>query len=439
MIVNMTKTFIMPAISLLLCVQACSDLSENASTAIKVEVVENDGKFELLRGGEPYEVRGAGIDNGDLATLVKNGGNSFRTWRVDHSGQTGQELLDEADRLGLTVSLNLVLGVEHWGFDYDDEVAVAAQFEKAKEQILKYRDHPALLTWIIGNELNYDYKNPRVFDAINEIAKMIKQLDPNHPTTTTLAGYDLRAIDAIEQRAADIDFISFQMYGSLVVLPEFIKESEFTKPFFVTEWGAIGHWEVEKTSWGAPIEATSSEKANNYLQGYTKTLDAVSDQLLGSYVFLWGQKQERTPTWYSMFLESGKSTETVDVMHYVWSGDWPENRAPIVEAMLLNGKDAHGNIRLAADQDVVAQFSVRDLDGDKIGYRWELMYESSAVEAGGAREVIPSVISGLIENADTAEISLKTPSNVGAYRLFAYAYDDSGHVAHANIPFYISD
>ncbi|UTW45479.1 hypothetical protein KFE80_00675 [bacterium SCSIO 12696] len=431
---NLTKTLCAFAIFGLLLVE-----TSVASTAVKVEIVESNGKYQLLRDGKPYYVKGAGIDDGDIDTFAKNGGNSFRTWSVvDGSGRTAQQLLDKAQSLGLTVSLNLPLGAEHWGFDYNDEKAVAKQFDQARESVLKYKDHPALLTWIIGNELNYDFENPKVYDAVNDIAEMIKELDPNHPTTTTLAGFDKRAIKVIEERAPAVDFLSFQMYGSLVVLPKFLKEINYKKPFFVTEWGAVGHWEVGKTLWKAPIEFTSSEKADNYLKGYQKTLNSVSDQLIGDYVFLWGQKQERTPTWYSMFLKSGESTETVDVMHYLWNGKWPENRAPVVKTLLLRGRNAHSNIALLPDKEVKARFIVKDPDKDKLRYEWVLMFESTATEAGGAKEVIPPVITGLIKNNGKSKITLTAPGRVGAYRLFAYAYDDNGHVAHANIPFYVT-
>ncbi|MCB9350763.1 MAG: hypothetical protein H6573_25130 [Lewinellaceae bacterium] len=79
---------------------------------------------------------------------------------------------------------------------------------------------------------------------------------------------------------------------------------------------------MPKTEWEAPIEINSSVKANAYLERYQKAIEPYKDQCMGSYVFLWGQKQERTPTWYGIFLESGEETESVDVMHYIWNGAW---------------------------------------------------------------------------------------------------------------------
>ncbi|MGA9573419.1 MAG: hypothetical protein WBS20_05670, partial [Lysobacterales bacterium] len=305
--------------------------------AVKVEVVKQGGKYQLLRNGEPYRVKGAGLDGADLEKLAAHGGNSIRTWGTVDGPEGTMQLLDQAHALGITVSLCLYTNPERLGFDYDNETAVNRQFAAIKQEVLKYKDHPALLTWIIGNELNYDYKNPRVYDAVNDISEMIHEVDPNHPTTTTTAGFSEGLIEVIHNRAPDLDFISFQLYAQLFVLPEFIKDTGFTDPYFITEWGAIGHWEVPKTSWGAPLEQNSSEKAETYLRGYRKVIEPFADQVLGNYVFLWGQKQERTPTWYGLFTETGEETEVIDVLHYIWTGNWPENRTPQIESMRLDG------------------------------------------------------------------------------------------------------
>ena len=69
---------------------------------------------------------------------------------------------------------------------------------------------------------------------------------------------------------------------------------------------------------GAPLEMNSSEKPV-YLQAYNEIIAPREGQIVGSFAFLWGQKQERTPTWFGMFTESGEETEAVDVMHYLWN------------------------------------------------------------------------------------------------------------------------
>ncbi|NIP19219.1 MAG: hypothetical protein GWM87_14480, partial [Xanthomonadales bacterium] len=79
-----------------------------------------DGGYVLLRGGEPYEIKGAGLDNSNLENLASHGGNSFRNWGVADAAQ-GLALLDEAERLGLTVAMCLGIGRERQGFDYNDE------------------------------------------------------------------------------------------------------------------------------------------------------------------------------------------------------------------------------------------------------------------------------------------------------------------------------
>ncbi|MEX2124105.1 MAG: glycoside hydrolase family 2 TIM barrel-domain containing protein [Woeseia sp.] len=437
---------------LLLCI-SCSQGSQPASNrpssapprvsgagnnaAVRVEIKEEEGRYVLLRGGQPYEIKGAGIDSGDAGTLAAHGGNAFRTWGTDNARATGRQVLDEAAALGLTVAMCIDIGRERHGFDYDDEQAVAEQLAYARGEVLKYKDHPALLAWIIGNEPNLDFKNPKVFDAINDISEMIHDVDGNHPTTTALAGFSEELAGLLERRAPDLDLISIQMYAELVNLPRYIDAMSFDQPYFVTEWGTIGHWEVATTPWGAAIEQNSSEKARHYLTSYETAIAANPEQVVGNFVFLWGQKQERTPTWYGMFLEDGTETETVDVMHYIWNGAWPDNRSPGIESMLLASKPASKNVVLAAGEKYEASVKAVDPDGDALDYRWVIMRESAATQTGGDREEVPETLPGLIEGTDRHSVVVTAPGQPGAYRLFVYVYDGKGHAGHANIPFQV--
>jgi hypothetical protein len=415
---------------------ACSSGPRTADGPIKVEVVRTDAGYVLLRGGEPYVVRGTGMAVDDIARFAAQGGNSIRTWTTDDHPQDIGKLLDEAHKHGVTVALTLPMGSERHHFDYDDAAAVAAQRESFRDDILRFRNHPALLMWIVGNELNHSYTNPRVFDAVNDVARMIHELDPNHPVTTALEAFKPGAVADALARAPELDFLSFQLYGNLFTLAERIQSAGFTKPFMVTEWGTIGYWEMEKTPWRAPVELTSSEKADVILRGWSEVLAPFQGRLLGSYVFKWGWKQERTPTWFGLVLESGELTEAVDVMHYIWTGSWPANRTPRVQSLLLDGRSSRDGVKLEAGRTYEAAFDVVDPEGDPLRYRWEVKPESDSIKKGGDfEERIPN-IDGVLRNPTAATTILAVPQP-GKYRLFAYAFDGHGHAAHANIPFLV--
>ncbi|MGC4030787.1 MAG: glycoside hydrolase family 2 TIM barrel-domain containing protein [Tepidisphaeraceae bacterium] len=125
-----------------------------ASTAIAQATITrltgSPGQWQLERDGKPYFIHGAG--GGGSMELLKNlGGNSVRTWGADDLGPQ----LDAAQKLGLSVCVGIWLGhedrINH--FNYDDPAQVARQLETAKAAILKYKDHPAVLMWGIGNEM----------------------------------------------------------------------------------------------------------------------------------------------------------------------------------------------------------------------------------------------------------------------------------------------
>jgi hypothetical protein len=329
-------------------------------------------------------------------------------------------------------------GRGYFGFDYDDEEAVAAQLERLRAEVEKYKDHPALIIWGIGNELNLGATNPRVWDAVNGISEMIHEIDPNHLTTTMLAGVSPELVHEIKTRAPDLDLLSVQMYAGIADLPRRMAESGWDGPYMVTEWGATGHWEVPQTPWGAPIENNSSVKADRYLERYQTAIASNTTNLLGSYVFLWGQKQERTPTWYGLFLPTGEATEVIDVMHFVWNGEWPENRAPRLESATLDGRTAYDGIHLDAGLSYPAEVASTDPDGDELTYLWEVREESGAITEGGDDEEVPQLISGVIDQPASPRITLTAPHEPGAYRLFVYVFDGRGSAAHANIPFHVN-
>jgi hypothetical protein len=267
---------------------------------------------------------------------------------------------------------------------------------------------------------------------------MIKELDPNHLVTTVVAGVSAEKLALIKTRVPSIDYLSINIYGGLETLPKTLAEINWNGPYMVTEWGPTGHWEIAKTTWGVPIEQTSTEKAKSYRERYEGGILGAPGRALGSYAFLWGQKQETTPTWYGLFLESGEATEVVDSLQLLWTGSWPENRAPSIQAFKVDGKAAAQNIYLKPGKTYPVKLDVVQPDNQTYTVRWEVLPESTDIRAGGDAEARPKNLENIIvKDNGKGEMKFKAPAASGAYRLFAYATTQHKKAAVANIPFYV--
>ncbi|MGB5721054.1 MAG: glycoside hydrolase family 2 TIM barrel-domain containing protein [Woeseiaceae bacterium] len=394
--------------------------------AVVVELKQTQQGWQLLRGGQPYLIKGAG-GNASLEQLAAAGGNSVRTW----DSADIDALLDEAHALGISVTVGIWLGHERHGFDYDDKLQVRAQLERARKTVLRYKDHPAVLLWGIGNEMEgfEDGDNPAIWKAVNDVAAMVKDLDPHHPTMSVTAFVHGERIEYLHKRSPAIDIHGVNAYGGAVVVPEQLRAGGATKPFVLTEFGPVGPWEMPKTEWGAPIEQTSAEKAAFYRQSYEQAIEGAPGLALGSYAFLWGDKMEGTATWFGMFLEDGSRTGAVDVMTELWSGSKPSDLAPTAEPLVIVGEP-----KVDPGMEIRVRSAIADPEGSEIRARWVLRPESDDYATGGDfRPNLPEIDGALLEG-DVNGAKVRMPDEPGAYRLFLYAYDEAGNAATANVP-----
>jgi|TARA_R110000737_G_scaffold115473_1_gene148380 hypothetical protein len=396
-----------------------------------VTVSEINDQWELLVDGKPFYVKGAGGET-QMNKVIECGGNTIRTWGLENA----QEVLDEAQAKGLKVMLGMWVQHERHGFDYNDEEKIKNQLNNFKISIEKYKNHPALLIWGVGNEYELDYSNTKVWAAVNDIAKMIKEIDPNHPTCTVTAGTNAEKVKFINETMTSIDIYGINTYGDIGNVKNVLKNGNYNGPYMITEWGPNGHWESPKTRWGSSIEQTSTEKAKTYLDRYQDYIWKERQQCIGSFAFLWGQKQEYTSTWYGVFDEDGRPTEAIDAIQYDWSGKYPENRSPSIDSVHVGGiKEYPKNLILSAGQQIEFEVFASDLNKDKLNYSWQLFSESTDLKTGGDRENKPPAIPGKLKGKSKSEVVLKSPNIEGRYRLFV-TVTDGEKVAYTNIPFY---
>ena len=383
------------------------------------------GAFTLTRGGKPYFIKGAGGQN-SLPLLKESGGNSIRTWGSDNIGP----LLDEAQKLGLTVCVGVWFGHKEHGFSYLDAKAVAEQQGRVKETVMKYRNHPAVIAWAMGNEMENGLPQDQtlpMWKAVQDGAALCKSLDKKHPVLTVVAEIGGDKVKQINTLCPDVDIIGINSYGGAASLPERYKAAGGVKPYVITEFGPAGTWESPKTPWGATPELTSTQKAAAYKTVYEK---AVQNQplCLGSYAFVWGSKQEATATWFGMLLPSGEKLAPVDALTELWSGKKPQNLCPVIETLKLDGTDQPD-----AGSIIKASLAVSDPNGDPLNVRWVLQKDDLPKPSGGDTEPKPPTFPGAITDASKTGATVQMPKIPGAYRLFAYVDDGKGGAAVGNI------
>ncbi|WP_367586100.1 glycoside hydrolase family 2 TIM barrel-domain containing protein [Aquimarina sp. 2304DJ70-9] len=409
-----------------------------------VEVKEVEGQYNFFVNEEKFEIKGVGInyaDGHDFEALHKAGGNAFRTWTVKNAEQE----LAAAEKYGFMVAMGISIGKELYGFDYNDRRAVAEQFKKVKAIIKRYKNHPNVLCWVVGNELNLLFNengtlrpvNPKVYDAMADIIDFIHKEDPNHPVTITFAGVIKEHLKIALERCPQIDMVSVQVYGDLENVEERMKNTGIQKPYMITEFGPMGFWEMPKTEWNREIEEISGPKADGILNRIQKGLiNNKSGKCLGGFAFEWGQKQERTPTWYGMFHKDGSQTETIDNLTKLWTGKYPENQAPRVDSLLLDGKKATENVYLKPKQKYTAQVFASEPDNDTLVYKWVVSKEVITRSQGGEKELEPPVINIEVLLDKEGKFTFLAPKE-GEYRILVYVYDNKGKAGGGNIPFMV--
>ena len=390
-----------------------------------VKVVKSGSGYQLVRDGKPYFIKGAGGD-GDKAELKADGGNSWRTWGV---GDDTQGKLDQAQKLGMTVTAGIWLGHTDNGFHWDDANAVADQKENARKAILQYRDAPALLIWALGNEMETggNEHNTLMWNAIEDMAKMAHTLDPNHPTMTVVAELGGDKIKQINALCPDIDIVGINSYGGGPSIGQRYVQAGGVKPYIVTEYGPPGTWESGKNAWGVVPELTSTEKADRYKATYEKGI--LNQPLcLGSYAFTWGYKQEATATWYGMLLPDGDKLAPVDTLTTIWSGHAPATLCPVISSLTVDG-----DAQAAPGDTVHVTLAASNPQPGPLSVKWVLQADPELYHTGGGHEDKPplypdAIVSGTLKSA---VVTLPKP---GAYRLYAYVENAHGGGAVANVP-----
>ena len=153
---NNRFTFLFPLLTLVLscCLKAQTTINKT-----------DDGNWQLQVNGKPFDVKGVTFgydkDTSSYDSYFKDlkflGVNTIRTWAT---GKNTKTLLDAAEANGVKVMLGIWMRHGMPGME-DDDTFNYLQNTKGKETMFinalnvvnTYKNHPAILTWGVGNEV----------------------------------------------------------------------------------------------------------------------------------------------------------------------------------------------------------------------------------------------------------------------------------------------
>lgn len=404
------------------------------SGVMPVVYVEKEGEeFRLIRNGKPFFIKGGAAHPDYLEELKAAGANTARIYDTINLKET----LNKAHNLGLAIVVDIPLPEYKNNPHYFEKDEYFIPMKHGVERIVRqHKDHPALLYWNLGNELFYPYfyKNTKFFTNFNILIALTKEIDPNHPVSTVTIGSNRVRILSIHRKSPNLDFISSNSFGSIGDFSKRIEPLSFfwKGPHVISEWGTNGEWEVGHTLWRAPYEITSTEKAEQIKQRYQDFIEPLErNNSLGSFIFFWGQKDEHTPTWFSLFREDKKKSQAVFELSNIWKNTLLEYEGPQLDYILLDGQGIPGHIVLEPNSIAEAEIFYPNNASANYDIYWELRHESWV-------DYEESVIVQNIKFQTNGKKTIfTTPKEEGPYRLFLYLTNESEYYASANIPFYV--
>src|SRR6056297_82709 len=116
-------------------------------------------------------------------------------------------------------------------------------------------------------------------------------------------------------------------------------------------------------------------------------------------------------------------------MEYVWTGEWPDNRAPSIDSFQLKDQGPRADILLNPGRQYSAKVFAHDPERKPLSYEWEIYPENIEFGYAGHGEKRPPLLKNLIKDPGKSEITISSPSKPGDYRLFVYVRDTESKIA----------
>jgi len=389
-----------------------------------VEIKKDANTYKLIVNGKQTYILGVGCgesfgsQNENYLKLAKElGANAVRTWGIT---QGNKKYLDEAYRNGLFVCAGLWLNPVY----ENGKCSYLTDFNyqrKVKKEILdyikKYKDHPAILFWNVGNEVFFFTKDEKerigFAKFLNNLIKEIKKIDKNHPVIYTSSS--TTGLNYIIKYVHELDIFGMNLYGGISMSIFMCKRQKLNKPIIITEFGPLGPWDRPKDINGVPIEQREYEKAVIY-RNYFKEIKKYQDIVLGAFAFHLGETTQESLSWWNINVGNFKK-ESFWELFKLYTGKKIKNRAPRIISLKLSKQK-----NLNPGEWFEVKVKAIDPDKDKLNYK----YLCSEAKEGILQYYVNKKINIEVRGTEN-NVKIKAPLQPGVYRIYVLVTDPYGN------------
>jgi len=215
---------------------------------------------------------------GDFQLMKEMGVNTLRIYYQTYMKSDKAFLEKMYQEYGFKVAMSNFLGKyaigsgAKWseGTDYENPVHQKNMMEYVRQMVMEFKDEPYILMWVLGNENNYgvasnaNKKPDAYYKFVNDVARMIKSIDPNHPVA--ICNGDTLFLEKFGKDAPDVDAFGANVYRGDYGFGSFWEDvAELAgKPAFITEYGAPAYGGASMT-YGQAQQAQADYHKGNWL------------------------------------------------------------------------------------------------------------------------------------------------------------------------------
>ena len=412
-----------------------------ASASFAKTIVKKEGNaWRLYVNNQPFAVKGVTFGGEpNKATIGKQlkdlkflGVNTIRTWGTNDQTKV---LLDSCQAYGIKVMVGIWMRHGRPGMEGDDSFnylqdaqGMEDMYKGAIETVNKYKNHPAVLYFGVGNEvfLNIatDAEKKAYATFLERVCSDIKKIDTEHPIVSVEAW--TFGLQWWKEYTPSVDIYGINVYGGGANnLPAEFEKLGIDKPYVITEYGVNGEWEAKEDKNGIRTEPGDAQKYSVIAKGYHDWI-ASKPNCLGVYVFHYEHGHNFGAIWLLFYFDE-YYRPAYWATREAYTGKKPVNNIPSISTFTLP------DTSLPTGTWVPVKLSVSDIENDVL----DISFYYNQRSGSRARKDQVNLLESRGNLKDGFEIKL--PDENGGIKVYAFVKDTYKNLGIAQTSFMINN